>query len=155
GRRGDPAARVRGHVGQAFQPDALKSQARKPDLRQRRITMSTTATQARTKPSQPQTLEEHIAWVQKLKAEGADLQPLVNPLLQEKFETQAAWEQIRRHHEALREEIETLCSPEQYPVVITGVHTLDERPTVEVAGNGSRLRVAIHPSVPLEQLEVG
>jgi proteasome-associated ATPase len=115
--------------------------------------MSTTAEEQQTAPA-PETLEDYLAWVETLVADGADLQPLVNRLLQEKFETQAALEQVRQHHEVLRGEIEALCSPEQYPVVITAVH-LTGRPTVEVAGNGLRLRVAIHPDVPHERLQVG
>ena len=115
--------------------------------------MSTTAEDTRTTPAL-QTLADYLAWVETLVDDGADLQPLVNMLLQEKFETQTALEQVRQHHLELREEIETLCAPEQYPVVITAVH-LDGRPTVEVAGNGGRLRVAIHPRVPHDRLEVG
>jgi proteasome-associated ATPase len=116
--------------------------------------MSTTAEDTRTTPPSLTTLDEYVAWVETLVADGADLQPLVNMLLQEKFETQAALEQVRLHHEELREEIEALCAPEQYPVVITAIH-LDGRPTVEVAGNGGRLRVGLHPRVPHDRLEVG
>jgi len=101
-----------------------------------------------------ETLEDYLAWVEQLANEGADLQPLVNTLLQEKFETAAALEQVRAHQQALREEIEALCMPEQYPVVITAVHTA-ARLSVEVAGYGGRLRVAVHPEVPRDRLRIG
>jgi proteasome-associated ATPase len=116
--------------------------------------MSTTAEQTRTQPTL-ETLDDYLAWVETLVADGADLQPLVNMLLQEKFETQAAMEQVRQHHEELRAEIEALCTPEQHPVVITSVHPGGARPTVEVAGPCGRLRVAIHPDVPRDRLDVG
>jgi proteasome-associated ATPase len=100
------------------------------------------------------TLEDYLGWVEELVDDGADLQPLVNMLLQEKFQTQAALAEVRAHHEALRGEIESLCTPEQHPVVITGVFGPGAS-TVEVAGGCGRLRVAIHPDVPRERLQVG
>jgi proteasome-associated ATPase len=100
------------------------------------------------------TLENYLSWVETLVADGADLQPLVTMLLQEKFETQAALEQVRAHQEELRQEMESLCAPEQYPVVITAVHTTG-RLTVEVAGYGGRLRVAVHPNVSRDSLRIG
>ena len=115
--------------------------------------MTTTAEDTRAQPKL-ETLDDYLAWVESLAADGADLQPLVTMLLTEKFETQAALEQVRQDHEALRAEIEALCAPEQYPVVVTAVH-LSGRPSVEVAGNGGRLRVAIHPDVPRDRLKVG
>jgi proteasome-associated ATPase len=115
--------------------------------------MSTTAEANGTTPTL-ETLEDHLAWVESLVADGADLQPLVTTLLQEKFATAAALEQVRQHHEELRAEIQALCTPEQYPVVITAVHQ-GGLPTVEVAGCGARLRVAVHPGVPHDRLEVG
>src|ERR1700722_2583213 len=66
----------------------------------------------------------------------------------------AALEKVRSNQETLREHIEILCAPEQYPVVITAVQTAGSL-SVEVAGNGGRLRVAVHPEVPREALRVG
>jgi proteasome-associated ATPase len=100
------------------------------------------------------TLEDYLAWVEKLDDEGVNLLPLVNELLEEKFQTQTALTTVRAHQEELREEIEALCSPEQYPAVITGIHDAD-RLTVEVASGNVRLRVAVHPDVPRERLQVG
>src|SRR5215208_7028945 len=117
--------------------------------------MSTTTNGEATRPAPKlQTLADYLAWVEQLDADGADLQPLVNTLLQEKFATQAALEQVRAHHEELRHEIEALCAPEQYPVVITAVHSAG-RFSVEVAGHGGRLRVAVHPDVPRDRLHIG
>src|SRR5947209_4793362 len=99
--------------------------------------MSTTmAEQTRARPAL-ETLDDYLAWVGNLVDEGDDLQPLVNMLLQEKFETMAALEQVREHHQELREYIEALCSPEQHPVVITAVHAAG-RLSVEVAGGVGR-----------------
>lgn len=100
------------------------------------------------------TQDEYLAWVDQLVDDGADLQPLVTMLVQEKFATQEALETVRLHQQELREEIEALCAPEQYPVVITGIHETG-RFTVEVACAGARLRVAVHPDVPREQLFIG
>jgi proteasome-associated ATPase len=117
--------------------------------------MTTTATKQETRVEPDlNTLEGYLSWVERLVDDGTDLQPLVNMLLQEKFETQTALEKVRAHQEMLRGEIETLCMPEQYPVVITSVNG-DSQPTVEVAGNGGRLRVAVHPNVPHTELRVG
>src|SRR4029079_3758204 len=101
--------------------------------------MTTTAEQKRTQPKL-ETLDDYLAWVEARPADGAALQPLVTMLLTEKFETQAALEQVRQHHEVLRAEIEALCAPEQYPVIVTAIH-LTGKPSVEVSGNGGRLRV--------------
>jgi proteasome-associated ATPase len=109
---------------------------------------------APTNGTPPQTLEEHVAWVEAMRATGTDLGPLVHNLLKEKFTLQEALAEVRARQEELREEIEALCAPEQYPAVITGVHT-NGRTAVEVAAGGARLRVAVHPDVPAEQLRVG
>jgi proteasome-associated ATPase len=95
--------------------------------------------------------------VEALGDEGADLQPLVNMLLEEKFELQAALGQVRERQEELRAELAALCAPEQYLAVLTAVYGLDgPLPSVEVAaGGGARLRVAVHPDVPRERLKVG
>src|SRR5262249_46687137 len=98
--------------------------------------MTTTAQDARTQPPLD-TLDDYLAWVETLAADGDDLQPLVTMLLTEKFQTQEALEKVRQHQQELREEIEALCAPEQYPVVVTAVH-LNGRPSVEVAGHGGR-----------------
>ena len=105
-------------------------------------------------PPRLETLDDYVAWVGQLVDEGDDLQPLVNMLLTEKFETSAAMEQIREHHEEMREYIEILCMPEQHPVVITAVHT-SPRLSVEVAGGVGRLRVSVHPEVERASLKVG
>jgi proteasome-associated ATPase len=102
----------------------------------------------------PQTLEEYQACVEGLRARGADLGPLVLDLVKEKLQTQAALDEVRQRQEQLREEIEALCAPEQYPAVITGVHA-NGRMSVEVASGSARLRVGVHPSVPHESLRIG
>jgi proteasome-associated ATPase len=118
--------------------------------------MTTTATgeETRVEPALS-TLEDYLSWVETLVADGADLQPLVNMLLQEKFQNQAALEQVRAHQAALRDQIEALCAPEQYPVVVTAVHATGAGRSVEVAGHGGRLRVAVHPHVRPDSLRVG
>lgn len=115
--------------------------------------MTTTAQDTLTRPNLD-TLEGYLAWVEQLAEGGADLHALVTSLVTEKFQTQDALEQVRQHQESLRNEIEALCTPEQHPVIITSVH-LDGRPTAEVAGPVGRLRVAVHPDVPLDRLAVG
>jgi proteasome-associated ATPase len=102
----------------------------------------------------PQTLEEYQAWLEALRTCGADLAPLAHDLIKEKFLMQGALEEVRARQEQLREEIEALCAPEQYPAVITGVHA-NGRMSVEVASANVRLRVGIHPSVPHDLLRVG
>lgn len=122
--------------------------------------MSTTVSNGKAKtpalmPEKLTTLEEHLAWVGTLNEAGVDLQPVIHALLEEKFQTQEVLAQVRAHQEALREEIEALCSPELYPVVVTGVQE-GGRLTVEVAaGGGQRLRVAVHPDVPRDHLRAG
>jgi proteasome-associated ATPase len=101
----------------------------------------------------PRTLNEHLKWVQKLVAEGQDLQPLVISLFEEKFQLHQVIKEVRAHQEAMREEITALCAPECYPVVITAVPASGE--TVEVATGGGRVRVAIHPEVDQSQLRIG
>src|SRR5262249_55958406 len=123
------------------------------DTGQRRSSMTTTAQNGRPQ-AKPRTLEEHIAWAMKLAADGGDLRPVVHALLTEKFEMLAALEQVREHQEVLRAEMEALCAPEHYPVIVTALH-LEGKPSVEVAGNGGRLRVAVHPDVPLDRIQVG
>jgi proteasome-associated ATPase len=102
----------------------------------------------------PQTLEEYQVWVDALRAAGVDLGPLVHSLVKEKFDTQAALAEVRERQEALREEIEALCTPEHYPAIITGVHA-NGRSSVEVASGSMRLRVAVHPDVPMDMLRIG
>jgi proteasome-associated ATPase len=102
----------------------------------------------------PQTLEEYQAWLEGLRARGADLGPLAHDLIKEKFLMQGALEEVRAHQEQLRQEIEALCEPEQYPAIITGVHA-NGRMSVEVANGNVRLRVAVHATVPHDQLRVG
>jgi proteasome-associated ATPase len=102
----------------------------------------------------PQTLEEYQAWVESLRARGADLGPLAHDLIKEKFLMQGALAEVRARQEQLRQEIEALCEPEQHPAVITGVHA-NGRMSVEVANGNVRLRVAVHPNVPHDQLRVG
>jgi proteasome-associated ATPase len=100
------------------------------------------------------TLEEHLAWLQMLAATGTDLRPVAENLFREKFALLDALEQVRDHQRQLRSEIESLCEPERYPAVITGVHCNGDT-AVEVHGAGMRLQVAVHPSVAPELLRVG
>jgi proteasome-associated ATPase len=100
----------------------------------------------------PKTLEDHLTWVATLNAAGVDLQPLAEGLLREKFALQAAIEQLGQLQSELKEQIETLCTPEQYPAVITAIP--GEGRTIEVFA-GTFLEVAVHPDVPLDQLRVG
>jgi proteasome-associated ATPase len=100
------------------------------------------------------TLEEHLAWLHMLAATGTDLRPVAENLFREKFALLDALEQVRDHQRQLRSEIESLCEPEKYPAVITGVHCNGDT-AVEVHGAGMRLQVAVHPSVVPEQLRVG
>lgn len=102
----------------------------------------------------PTTLDAHLARVEAMADEGEDLQPLVTALLREKFATQEAMDKVRRHHEELRQELEALCAPEHYPVTLTAVFDAG-RLTVEVAGHGGRLRVAVHPDVDRATLRIG
>jgi proteasome-associated ATPase len=102
----------------------------------------------------PRTLEESQAWVEGLHAAGVDLTPVVHSLLKEKIQTQQALEEVRRHQEQLRGEIEALCAPEHYPAVITAVHA-NGRLAVDVASGSARMRVAVHPDVPADRLRVG
>ena len=102
----------------------------------------------------PTKLDEYLAWVQALAATGRPLLPVAENLVREKFALQQAVDQLRAHHEALREEIESLCAPERYPAVITGVHRNGDL-SVEVHGAGQRLRVAVHPDIDPDQLRVG
>src|SRR5579872_5195080 len=102
----------------------------------------------------PQTLEEQLVWLELLSDEGADLRPLTEGLLREKFQLTAALQEVREHQEELRREIEALCTPEQHPAVITGVH-LNGQAAVEVANGSMRLHVAVHPDVAPEELRVG
>ncbi|HKI32437.1 MAG TPA: AAA family ATPase [Gemmataceae bacterium] len=102
----------------------------------------------------PAKLDEYLVWVHALSAAGRNLLPVTETVLREKFALQEAVDQLRAHHEALREEIESLCAPERYPAVITGVHRNGDL-SVEVHGAGQRLRVAVHPDVDPDQLRVG
>jgi proteasome-associated ATPase len=102
----------------------------------------------------PATLDEYLAWVRALATTGRGLLPVTENLLREKFALQEAVDQLRDHHETLREEIESLCAPERYPAVITGVHRNGDL-SVEVHGAGQRLRVAVHPDVDPDRLRVG
>jgi proteasome-associated ATPase len=102
----------------------------------------------------PANLDEYLACVQALAATKASLLPVAETLVREKFALLAAVTELRAHHEALRDEIDTLCSPERYPAVITGVRRNGEL-SVEVHGAGQRLCVAVHPDVDPDQLRVG
>jgi proteasome-associated ATPase len=102
----------------------------------------------------PAKLDEYLAWVHALAAAGRNLLPVTETVLREKFALQDAVDQLRAHHEALREELEALCAPERYPAVITGVHR-NGALSVEVHGAGQRLRVAVHPDIDPDQLRVG
>lgn len=116
------------------------------------------ATRMNSRPSaaseMPKTLDEYQAWIDSLHAAGANLQPLLHGLLKEKFQLQEALEEVRLHHEALREEMAALCAPPQYPAVITRV-AVNGQTTVEVAAGEARLHVAVHPEVRREDLRVG
>jgi proteasome-associated ATPase len=107
-----------------------------------------------TKQAPPQTPEEYHAWVESLRSRGTDLGPLAHDLVKEKFLMRGALDEVRARQEQLRQEIEALCEPEQHPAVITAVHA-NGRTTVEVANGNLRLRVAVHPDVPSDQLRVG
>ena len=55
----------------------------------------------------PAKLDDYLAFVQALAATGRGLLPVTENLLREKFALQEAVDQLRTHHEALREEIES------------------------------------------------
>jgi proteasome-associated ATPase len=117
------------------------------------MSTTTTSTETRVEPALT-TLEGYLGWVETLVDDGTELGPLVQMLVREKFQMQEALEKVRANQEVLREHVEALCAPEQYPVVLTAVFT--EGPAeVEVSGHGGRLRVAVHPDVPREALRVG
>src|SRR5262249_37921922 len=93
-------------------------------------------------PPAPRTLDEHLAWLQALEATGVSLRPVAENLFRERFALQAALDKVREHHRLLKEEIETLCEPENYPAVITNVHC-NGRSTVEVHVSGMLLEVGV------------
>ncbi|MBY0528462.1 MAG: AAA family ATPase [Gemmataceae bacterium] len=115
---------------------------------------SKTETKPTENPSPPRTLEEHLAWVASLSAQRVDLRPLAEGLLQENFGLRSALAEVREAQDELREQIDVLTAPEQYPAVITEVHRKGTG-AVEVFGGGARLRVAVHPDVAPERLRVG
>ncbi len=102
----------------------------------------------------PATLAEAVEWVQVIAATGRNLLPVTESLLREKFALKEAIDTLRIHHEALRAQVESLCAPERYPAVITGVHRNGDL-SVEVQGAGQRLRVAVHPDIDPDDLVVG
>ncbi len=108
----------------------------------------------RAKPKQPQTLEEHLAWVDALEAQGQDLGPLAKGLLEEKFRLETALVEVHKLHAQLRDEIAALTEAPLFPVVITDVATKASR-RVEVHGGGMQARVSVHPRVGDEALKVG
>jgi len=110
--------------------------------------------QARPQARPPQTLEEHIEWVKQLAGQGADLAPLAQGLLREKFQLEAVLTEIRTLHGELREQIGALTAPPYFPVVITDASHKEGR-VVEVHGGGQSLKVTVHPDVPEEHLKVG
>jgi proteasome-associated ATPase len=105
-------------------------------------------------PAGLNTLEEHLAWLHMLSAAGIDLRPVAENLFREKFQLLEALAEVREHQARLRNEIQTLCEPEKYPAVITGVHCNGDA-AVEVHGAGMRLQVAVHPDIAPDQLRVG
>jgi proteasome-associated ATPase len=115
--------------------------------------MATTRTRTNA-AAPPRTLEDYQTWVESLRAAGADLAPLINGLAREKFELQVALDEVRLHHEALREEMTALCAPAHYPAVITGVHA-NGQTAVDVAAGEMHLQVSVHPDVPRDELRVG
>jgi proteasome-associated ATPase len=120
--------------------------------------MTTTQTRengrARAQAKQPQTLEEHLEWVEQLGEQGADLAPLAQGLLREKFQLEAALGEVRDIQGELREKLEALTAPQLYPAVITDAST---RATgvVEVYGAGMTVKVSVHPDIAEDQLRVG
>jgi proteasome-associated ATPase len=102
----------------------------------------------------PQTLEEHLEWVADLSARGVDLRPLAEGLLRDKFSLETALGAVRKKHAELREKIAALTAPQQFPAVITRVEPADDS-CVEVYGAGTTLKVAIHPDVDEDELQVG
>lgn len=102
----------------------------------------------------PQTLEEHLAWIDELALRGENLVNLTKGLMNEKFQLQGVLEEIRSLHGELREQIQCLTAPPLFPVVITDAANRERR-VVEVHGGGGLLKVAVHPDVPEERLKVG
>ena len=117
--------------------------------------MTTTQTRengrARAQARQPQTLEEHLEWVEQLSEQGADLAPLAQGLLREKFQLEEALGEVRDIQAQLREQLEALTARQLYPAVITDAST---RATgvVEVYGAGMTVKVSVLPDIAEDQL---
>jgi proteasome-associated ATPase len=101
----------------------------------------------------PPSLDDQLAWLASL-GSRANLRPLAEALLRDKFALQQALTEVRQHQEELRIRLEALAAPEHYPATITA-EPADGEDTVEVFGAGMLLRVAVHPEVPRERLCVG
>lgn len=103
---------------------------------------------------EPETLEDYLEWVTALDAQDMSLLPLAQGLLRDKFRLEAALGEVRSLHSDLRKEIQALTAPQHYPAVITDVRSRDEG-FVEVHGAGMHLKVAVHPDIPAEVLQIG
>lgn len=109
---------------------------------------------AKTQPKPPQTLDEHLVWVTQLDEQGANLLPLAQGLLRDKFQLEAALTEVRNIQGELRGQLEALMAPQLYPAVITDASTRTTG-VVEVYGAGMTVKVAVHPNIPADQLRVG
>ena len=114
------------------------------------MTMTQTRENGRAKvqPKQPQTLEEHLVWVMQLNDQGADLLPLTQGLLRDKFQLEASLDEVRNIHCELRAKLEALSAPQLYPAVITDASTKTTG-VVEVYGAGMAIKVDTLPPPPL------
>src|SRR5204863_3032215 len=93
-------------------------------------------------------------WVEQLNEQGMDLLSLTQGLLRDKFQLEAALDEVRNIHGELREKLEALTAPQLYPAVITDASTRTTG-TVEVYGAGMTINVAVHPDIAPDQLRVG
>src|SRR5690242_2906699 len=69
----------------------------------------------------PATLQERLAELLGQRRRPEELLRMNASLLQENHTLHEALDGIRAQHEQIRHEVDTLCQPEHYPAVITGV----------------------------------
>src|SRR5262249_11798971 len=118
--------------------------------------MTATRSNGRVRPPErpPQTLEEHLEWIDDLSQRGESLVTLSKGLMREKFQLQADLDEVRALHGELRKQIQALTTPPLFPVVITDATGKDRR-GVEVHGGGQYGRGAVPPDGPEARLKVG